>query len=147
MYRSRWSRAFPRKLGIVPCLRQDEPALDDGLRVSREALGSPVARDATLLSCRLDIGLQRCRMAEDAAATGIANVRRAGVNLLRHRSDQAGELGEVAGDDCLAERDIGENAIQRIGRIVIWRGVEESQYVVSAQYSAAATPRASLLPK
>jgi len=66
---------FPRKLRIVPRLRQDEPALNDGLRVPREAFRRPITGDTAVPSCRLDVGLECCRMAEDASATGIANVR------------------------------------------------------------------------
>lgn len=119
--------AFSRKLGIIASLGQDEPALDDRLHVSREALWSPIVRDATLLSRVRDVGLECGRVAEDAAAAGIANVRGARVDLLRHGSHETGEFREVASDDRLAKGNIGENTIQRVDRIVIRRCLEKAR--------------------
>ena len=118
--------AFPGELGVVPGLGQDETALNDGLRVAREAFGCPVARNAAVPPRGLDVGLQGGGMAEDASCAGVANVGRTCVDLLRQGSDQAGGLGQIVRDDRLAESDIGQDAIQSVGRIVIWRGGEEA---------------------
>jgi len=118
-------KAFARKRRIVGGFRQDEPALENGLRVTSEAFGRPVAAYASRLPRRFDVGLQRCGMAEDAAATGIANLRRTRIDLLRQRADEARELRDLADDDRLAERDIGKHALKRIGRLAIGSRLEE----------------------
>lgn len=118
--------AFTRQFGIVARLGQDEAALDDGLGVPRQAFGCPVAGNAVLAPRRLDIGLQRGGMAENAVPAGIANVGGGRIDLLRHGADQAGELGQVAHDDRLAEGHISENALQGIRRGVIGRDLKEA---------------------
>jgi hypothetical protein len=49
------------------------------------------------------------------------------MDLLRQRSDQAGELVDVAGDDRLAKGDIGEDAGEGVGWLVIGRRGEEGR--------------------
>ena len=120
-------KALARKRRIVGGFRQDEPALENGLRVTGEAFGRPVAAYASRLPRRFDVGLQRCGMAEDAAATRIANLRRTRIDLLRQRADEARELRDLADDDRLAERNIGKHALKRIGRpVTIGRAIIRS---------------------
>ncbi len=110
---------------IVASLRQNEPALNDGLGVSREAVRSPVTGYAAIPPRSLDIGLKRRGMAKDTLATGIANFWRSYMNLLRHRSDEAGEFCQFAFDDRLPESDIRKDAVERISWNVVGRGLKK----------------------
>ena len=55
------------------------------------------------------------QQAEEAARAGIADVGRAGMDLLRHRSDEASELVDIAGDD--RRRVTAANTI--VGNVVL----------------------------
>ena len=117
--------AFARDLTVAGRLGENKGALQDRLSVPGQTRWRPVGNDAALLHRRRDIRLERCGMAEDAFRTGLANPLRRAVGLLHHGADEAGEFGNVALNDRLAEVDIGEHAIQRIVMVVIRRGLEK----------------------
>ena len=82
--------ALARQLRIVCGLGKHERALDDRLRVPRQAARRPVARNDPIPHGRGDIRLERRGMAEDAVGTGVANGGREGIDFLDHGADQAG---------------------------------------------------------
>lgn len=114
--------------GSRPLLRlsQNERALQHALRVQSKAGSGPRGLQFVFLNCLRDIRLEcRCVIA-DAEVAGLANERRRLVRFLHHGAHQAGEFGQFAVQQRFAEVDVGEDALQRIGRLVIRSGREES---------------------
>ena len=64
-------------------------------------------------------------MLADVTVAGLADDGMGVVGLLNHRAEQAGELGQFARQNRLAELDIAEHARPRIGKPGVRRGVED----------------------
>lgn len=64
-------------------------------------------------------------MGADAAVAGLANGRSRLIGLLQHGADEAGEIGHAALQQDLAEGDMAEHAVERIGKIVTGRSGEQ----------------------
>ena len=105
---------------------ENERALKDGLGVECEAFGGPVGVDAVQLDGLGDVGYESGRVLADAFVAGIAEGRMGVVDLLHHGSDEAGELGQLAAEECLAEVDVAEEAIEWVGEEAVRGGGEEA---------------------
>ncbi len=106
--------------------RENEGSLNDGLGVEREASGGPLSLDAVLAHGFGDVGLERCGVPADALVAGFADGRVGLIHFLNHGSDEAGEVGQIALEDGLAEIDVGEEAVEGIGEELIGSGCEEA---------------------
>jgi len=102
-------------------LGQDESALQNRLRVQRKRSSAPVGRKPTGVDGRPDVGFQRGGVAGDAARAGVAKGRDGLIGLLHHGADEAGEFRYLALQQSLAEGNVAEHALQRIGVVVIRR--------------------------
>ena len=101
---------------IIGRLGQDEGALQHGLRVQGEALGSPVARHSVARTGSLNVINQCERMAPDRILAGLAQRRQRVIGFLHHGSDKAGELANRPVQHVAPELQITENPVQRIFR-------------------------------
>src|SRR5579862_4552858 len=108
-------------LGAVLRFGQNKGSLQDCLGMNRETLRGPPGADAALAHRLGDIRVERGSVIEDARAAGIADGRVRCECFLHHRADQTGELGHIAFQELLAEIDIAEHAVERIGVPVIGR--------------------------
>jgi len=102
-----------------------EGALDGGLGVEGEAFGGPVGMHPALAEGCLDVMDESCGVARDASIAGVAEGGVGVVDLLDHGSDQAGEVGEIALEDGLAEIDVSEEAVEWVGWTMVGGGGEE----------------------
>ncbi len=64
-------------------------------------------------------------MLADVALAGLAHRRMRLVGLLHHRAEQAGELGQLALKDRLAEIDVAEHVCARVGQPRVRGRVED----------------------
>ena len=71
------------------------------------------------------VGFEFLGVAADAGVAGFADCRASFVDFLHHRSDEACELRNLAGEDCPAEIDVAENAIERVLVLVVGRAREK----------------------
>lgn len=95
-------------------LGEDESALDDGLRVKREAHRSPVGMEVVLAHGIRDVGFECRGMLGDAPAAGVPNGWMRLVDFLDGGAGEAGEVGQFALQDRFAEIHVGEQAIEGI---------------------------------
>src|SRR5580698_6490390 len=96
--------------------------------MQREALRSPASGDIVLAHRRADIGLEGLGVAADRPRGGDAHLRMGLIGLLDDRADEASEVGQVAGQDGLAELDVGYEAAERVRGLMIGRRGEEGRY-------------------
>src|SRR6185437_4886104 len=109
-------------LRIAFGLGQDERALQHRLGVKRQASRRPITANAVTVHGFGDIRLDLGRVAADAGIARIANLGAGLIDFLHHSSDKAGEFGNRAGEDRLAEIDVAENPLERISMAVVRRG-------------------------
>jgi hypothetical protein len=108
-------------VGAALRLGEDEGALDHRLRVQSKAFRGPICGHAIFSHRFADIGFERLGVSADAAFARGPNLRVCVIDFLNDRSGEASEVGQAAGQNCLAEVDIGEQTLQRIGRAVVRR--------------------------
>ena len=65
------------------------------------------------------------RVGADARVAGFADRGQGFVDLLHHRSDEAGELRNPAREDRPAEIDVAKNPIERISMLMIGCSLEK----------------------
>ena len=118
--------ALGRHRSTVCGLRQDERALHSGLRVERQALSGPLRMHAALSHGFFYVWYKDVRVRGDAAVAGLAQGRMRFVDLLHHRSRQAGEVRQITLQQCFAESYVGQQTVERLYIVAICRGSEKS---------------------
>jgi len=103
---------------------KNERALESGLRVKREALRCPVWMHAAFANRFLDVRDQRRRMRADTAIAGVTNIRVGVVDFLHHGARKAGKIHQLSLQHRLAQVNVSQEPIERVGRFVIFRGHE-----------------------
>jgi hypothetical protein len=99
----------------VSRLGEDEGALQHGLREECGALRAPFrARRIDRFGFR-QVGLNPGGVLADVAVAGCPDRRMRFIRLLRHRSEEAGELRQLALKDRLAELNVAEHTLARVG--------------------------------
>src|SRR6266436_9364954 len=116
--------AFGRDSGAPFRLGKDEGALDDRLGMEREAFGGPIAAHIVFPHRLADIGLECSRMSADVSFARRPDHGMRCVNLLDNGPGEAGEFGQLSGQDRLAEVDIGEQPVAWVCGVMIGRGCE-----------------------
>ena len=96
-------------------LCENELALQHRLGKQRRAFRIPV-RIRRIKRLRLgEVGFDPSGVLANVTVTRGADRRMRVVGLLHHRAEQAGELGQLALQDCLAKGDVAEYARPRVG--------------------------------
>jgi hypothetical protein len=62
----------------------------------------------------------------DARVTGLAQARPGLERFLHHRAEQAGEFRWRATNECLAQIEVGEHAVPRVGQLLMGRLREQA---------------------
>lgn len=75
---------------------EDEGALDDGLGVERETLGTPLPIDIVLAHRFGDFRFNHCSVLADALIAGFSDGRMRLIDFLNHSAEQANEFGQIA---------------------------------------------------
>jgi len=112
-------KAFSGNGGVMLRLGEDERSLDDGLSVKGEAFRGPAGVKAACGDGSGNVGLHLAGMGADVAIAGLADSGMSLVSLLDHGAQQAGELGKLAEENCLAKVDVAEQAVDRVGQAAI----------------------------
>jgi hypothetical protein len=115
-----------RYFGAVFGLSENEGSLDDCLDVKCQAAGAPIAGDTALANGLSNVRLESCGMSADALLTCLTDGRVGAIDLLHHGSDEAGKVGQFSLKDCLAEIDVGEQAVERVDERAVRCGGEEA---------------------
>ena len=111
--------------GVALGFRQDERALQHGLRVQREACGGPWRADVVKLHRIGNVGFHLGGMTADACIARVPNLGVGSVCLLNHRAGETGELCNLTAQHCLAKIEVAEDAIKRIVESVVGSGSEK----------------------
>ena len=113
------------ELGSTCSFRKNESALQHNLSVQSQAASGPSRLDVPCFDRGGYIRLDPLGMTADRAGASIADRRMAVIGFLYHRAHEAGELTHRAGQNCFAEVDVAEHAVERIGMGVIGRRCEK----------------------
>src|SRR5262245_6250898 len=113
-------------LGSTRCFRKNESALQDGLSMQSQAARGPSRLDAVCFHGGGYIRFDLLGMSADRARASIADRGMAVIGFLHHRTDEAGELRHCPGQNCFAEIDIAEHAVERLWVGMIGRRCEKS---------------------
>jgi hypothetical protein len=117
---------FARNLRTLGGLGEDERALEDGLDEIADALGGPGRVGRIEVFGGLGVAGESFDMGGEGVFAGGAKVRVGGVGLLDEGAEQAGVVGQLAGEDGGAEVEVAEQAIDRVLGLVVGSGGEEA---------------------
>jgi hypothetical protein len=118
--------AVARDLGTALCLGEHKGALQHRLGVEREAFRAPLRSRRVEHLGRGNVLCNLGGVRADISVTRTADRGMRFLTLLHHGAQEAGESRYRPGEDCRAEIDIAEHAIQRIRELAIRRGTEQS---------------------
>src|SRR5262249_12850 len=102
------------ELGSTGGFRKNESTLQHSLSVQSQAASGPFRLDAVCFDRGSYIGLDLLGMTADRARAGIADRGMAIIGFLHHRAHKTGELRHRAGQNCFAEVDVAEHAVEWI---------------------------------
>ena len=111
--------------GTAPGLRQDERALQHGLRVQRQAWGCTRRAEVVKLHRIGYVGFQFRGMTADGRIASVSNVGVRLERLLNHRASETSELRNLTAQHRLAKIEVAEDAIKRIIESVVGSGSEK----------------------
>lgn len=103
----------------LPCLSQNEGALDNRLDILSEARSTPSSVAAVGVHCRRDVGFEHGGVFAQALLAGYADGRMCLVSLLHHGAQKAGEFGQLPLQQRLAKLHVAQEPIQRVGELPI----------------------------
>src|SRR5262249_40500462 len=113
-------------LGSTGGFRKNESALQYSLSVQSQAASGPARLDAVCFDRCGYIRFDLLGMTADRARASIADRRMAVVGFLHHRAHEAGEFRHFPSQNCFAEINVAEHAVERIWISVIGRRCEKS---------------------
>ena len=139
-------QANNRHLRALPGPGQNESPLHHGLYMVGKALCRPRRLDAVFAYRRLNIRHQRSCMSANVPVAGLPDRGMRLASLLHHGTQQAGVIQVVALQNRLAEFDVPNQPLKRVGQAQIGPG-ENTFSASSEEYSAASSASSSLLLK
>ena len=93
--------------------------------MQRQALGGPRSANSIALHRLSDVSFNFGGVSADARLARVADVGVGAVDLLHHRPHETRELGDVPFENCPAEIEIAEDAIERVAMLVVRRSLEK----------------------
>src|SRR5476651_512892 len=93
--------------------------------MQRQALSGPRSANSIALHRLSDVRFNRGGVPADARLARLADVGVSAVDLLHHRSDETGELGNFPFEDRLAKIEVAQDPIERVAVLVVRRSFEK----------------------
>ena len=128
-------------------LGEDEGALQDGLDEIANAFGGPECVGGVEIFGGLDVAGEDFDVRGEGVLAGGAEVGVSGVGLLDKGAEQAGVVGQLAGEDGGAEVEVAEEAVDRDPGLVVRVRRRRRPRCICSQYWTAARARSSLVLK
>src|SRR5689334_6966420 len=117
---------FGSDFGSTGGFCKNEGTLQHRLSVQRQAASGPSRLDTMCFDGSGYIRFDLRGVIADRMRARIADCRMAVVGFLYHRAYETRELRHSAGQNCLAEVDVAQHAVEWILIVMIWRRCEES---------------------
>jgi hypothetical protein len=117
---------FAGNLRALGGLGEDEGALKDRLDEVADAFGGPGCVGGVEILGGLDVSSEGFNVRGERVLAGGADVGVGRVGLLDKGAEQAGVVGQFAGENSGAEFEVAEEAVDGVLGVVVGRGGEES---------------------
>src|ERR1039457_1104177 len=117
---------FAGSLRALGGLGEDKRTLQDGLHEVADAFGGPGCIGCVEILGGLHVSSEGVDMRGERMLAGGADVGVGRVGLLDKGAEQAGVVGQFAGEDGGAEVEVAEQAVDGVLGVVVGRGGEES---------------------